>query len=277
MREIPIDTRLLFKPLQKKLIELLKLFGNEDWNKQTVAKKWKVKDVASHILDTQLRVLSMQRDGYHGEETPTINKYEDLVDWLNKLNSDWVNASKRLSPQTLILLLEFIGDLVSDYYESLDPWGEAVFSVVWAGESKSFNWMHLAREYTEYWHHQQQIRAAVGKNGIMTREFFYPAMNTFFQALPHTFRDVKADEGTTIEVHITSEVGGTWFLTKEVNNWKLVLETTKKRSASVNIPIELSWVLFSKSIRPHEIEDKIEIMGDEALGKKVLEMVSVIA
>lgn len=277
MKEIPIDTRSLFKPLQNKLIKLLKSLDEDDWNRQTVAKQWKVKDVVSHMLDTQLRVLSIQRDGYYGEHPPEINGYDDLVNWLNQLNSDWVSATKRLSPQTLILLLESIGDLVSEYYVSLNPWDEAVFSVAWAGESTSYNWMHVAREYTEYWHHQQQVRDAVNKQGIMSREFFYPVMNTFFQALPHTFRDVAAEKGTVIEAQVTSEAGGTWYLIKNSDGWKLESGASSPPLAFVSIPIEISWVLFSKSIRPHEIIDKVEIKGDEYLAKKVLEMVSVIA
>ncbi len=277
MREIPIDTRPLFKPLHGKLIELLKSLKEDEWQRQTVAKKWKVKDVVSHILDTQLRVLSMQRDGYYGEQPPEINNYDDLVHWLNQLNNDWVNVAKRLSPQILILLLESIGDLVSEYYISLAPWDEAVFSVAWAGESTSYNWMHVAREYTEYWHHQQQIRDAVDKQGIMSREFFYPVINTFFQALPNTFKDVEAEEGTTIETKITSEAGGTWYLIRSAEGWKLESNAQSTPLASVNIPIELSWVLFSKSIRPHEIMDRIEIEGDKDLANKVLEMVSVMA
>ncbi|MEM9077514.1 MAG: maleylpyruvate isomerase N-terminal domain-containing protein [Bacteroidota bacterium] len=277
MKEIPIDTRLLFRPLQERLIELLKSLSDAEWQKQTVAKKWKVKDVVSHILDTQLRVLSMQRDGYFGEPLPEIKGYADLVDWLNQLNGDWVNTTKRLSPNTLILLLEAIGDLVSEYYLSLNPWEEAIFSVVWAGESRSYNWMHLAREYTEYWHHQQQIRDAVCKQGIMSREFFYPVIDTFFQALPHTFKDVEADKGTVIETHITSEAGGTWFLEKEKDGWILQPTPQPKSVSFVRIPIELSWVLFSKSVRPNEIMDKIEIKGDKDLANRVLEMVSVMA
>lgn len=273
----PIDTRLLFKPLHGKLIELLKSLSDDDWQKQTVAKKWKVKDVVSHLLDTQLRVLSIQRDGYYGEESPKINDYDDLVNWLNQLNNDWVEATKRLSPQTLILLLESIGDLVIEYYVSLNPWDEAAFSVVWAGESTSYNWMHVAREYTEYWHHQQQIRDAVEKQGIMSRAFFYPVIDTFFQALPYTFKDVVAKEGTIIEVKIASEAGGTWYLIRGNNDWQLESDVKSTPVSSVSIPIELSWILFSKSIRPDEIMDKISIKGNEDLARKVLEMVSVMA
>ena len=114
-KRIPIDTRHLFKPLQKELIALLKSLNEEDWHKQTVAKAWKVKDVVSHMLDGQLRVLSMQRDRFFGEQPPTINGYEDLVGWLNQLNAGWVAATKRLSPRVLILLLG-----VKSYEQKID-------------------------------------------------------------------------------------------------------------------------------------------------------------
>ncbi|MEL7425929.1 MAG: maleylpyruvate isomerase N-terminal domain-containing protein [Bacteroidota bacterium] len=277
MRTIPIDTRPLFKPLQAELIALLKSLNEEEWHQQTVAKLWKVKDVASHMLDTQLRVLSMQRDGYYGEQAPEFNSYEDLVNWLNQLNKDWVDATKRLSPPTLILLLESIGDLVADYYTSLDPWAEAKFAVAWAGESTSYNWMHVAREYTEYWHHQQQIRDAVGQEGIMSKEFFYPVIDTFFLALPHTFKDVPAAEGTIIQANITSEAGGSWYLVRGLDHWTLKSNVKTPPAAVVTIPIALSWVLFSKSVRPSEVMDQVIIEGDPQLARKVLDMVAVMA
>jgi len=214
---------------------------------------------------------------YFGEKTPKINEYQDFVNWVNQLNNEWVKTTKRISPQTLIVLLESIGDLVCEYYRSLDPWDQAVFSVDWAGESISYNWMHIAREYTEYWDHQQQIRDAVGKQGIMSREFFYPVINTFFRALPHTFGDVEAEEGTVIEAQVTSEAGGTWYLIKTADGWKLELESTSTPAAFVSIPIDISWKLFSKSVRPHDIMDSVHLKGNEFLAKKVLEMVSVIA
>ncbi len=276
-RAIPIDTRLLFKPLHHELVKLLKSLNEEDWQKATVAKKWQVKDVASHILDGQLRVLSIQRDQFYGEKPPQIKHQEELVAWLNALNADWVRASRRLSPKVLVLLLETIGNLVAEYFAGLDPWDEAIFPVAWAGESSSFNWMHIAREYTEYWHHQQQIRQAVGKTGMMSKEFFRPVMETFFQALPHTFKGVEAEEGTIVEAKITSEAGGSWFLVKTAEGWKLQTERESMPTAYVEIPIDLSWVLFSKSIRPHEVMDQIQMHGDTALARKVLDMVSVMA
>ena len=57
-----IEVAHLFEPLDKKLIELLESLTPEEWHKQTVAKLWKVKDVASHLLDGNIRTLSIQRD-----------------------------------------------------------------------------------------------------------------------------------------------------------------------------------------------------------------------
>lgn len=276
-KTIPIDVRPLFRPLEREFIALLDQLNDSDWDKQTVASRWKVKDVVSHLLDGNLRVLSMQRDKYFGETPPDIDGYQQLVEWLNQLNADWVKASRRLSPSVLMLLHRTTGPLVCDYYESLDLQGEAIFSVDWAGESKSLNWMHLAREYTEKWLHQQQIREAAGIEGIMSRTFFHPCMDTFFQALPHTFRAVIAPPGTIVQVTITSEAGGNWFIERKHDGWSLVSELDGRPISTVVIPAHIAWPLFSKSIRPHQIRNEVQIDGDIALGEKVLEMISVMA
>jgi hypothetical protein len=46
------------------------------------------------------------------------------------------------------------------FHKSLDPLAPAAFAVSWAGEETSSNWFDTARELTERWHHQQQIRLA---------------------------------------------------------------------------------------------------------------------
>lgn len=277
MERAPIDVRPLFRPLQEKLIELLSSLSSDDWNRQTVARQWKVKDAVSHLLDGDLRVLSMQRDKYFGEKPPKISGYKELVDWLNQLNADWVMASRRLSPDVLRMLHQTTGPQVCDYYESLVLEDKAIFSVDWAGESASLNWMHLAREYTEKWHHQQQIRDAVGMEGIMTQRFFYPCMDTFFRALPHTFRDTEAEFGTVVQTTISAEAGGSWYLIKREKGWSLTLDSEKTPAVIVEIPAEISWKLFSKSLRPSEIREQVKITGNQELGERVLEMVAVMA
>lgn len=159
MMQVPISTLHLFTPLEQKLIELLKSLSAEDWNKPTVAKLWTVKDVAAHLLDGNMRVLASAQD-YTGDPPGEINSYQDLVSYLNNLNADWIKAMKRVSPNTIIKLLEVTQQEFIDHYHSLEPYAPARFSVAWAGEETSANWFHIAREYTERWHHQQQIRDA---------------------------------------------------------------------------------------------------------------------
>lgn len=218
MDKIAISTIHLFPKLDKKLVQLLNELTPEEWQCQTVAKLWKVKDVASHLLDGNLRALSTSRDGFFGEQPKNLNSYKDLVDFLNGLNLSWTNATKRLSPQILTKLLEISG---KDYYahlKTLDPFEDAIFSVAWAGQKTSPNWFHIAREYTEKFLHQQQIRDAVGKPGIMTREFFYPYLDTCMYAFPYTFKDVDAEPDTVVSLKVSTGIGGDWNIVKKKRN-----------------------------------------------------------
>ncbi|WP_113922047.1 maleylpyruvate isomerase N-terminal domain-containing protein [Cognataquiflexum aquatile] len=272
-----IEVKHLFHELDILLIDLLKSLKASDWDKPTSAKLWNVKDIASHLLDTNLRTLSIQRDRHVGEKPPKINGYDDLVTWLNQLNADWIKATKRLSPNVMISLLESTGKEVSEYYVGLPDMEEAIFSVAWAGEEKSLNWMHLAREYTEKWHHQQQIRDAVGKKGLFEKRFFEPLMDTFMMALPFTFAEENAANGTVIEVRIAGEFTKSWWLEKNQDHWKLLKQGSNTPTSIVQLEDKIAWKLFCKNLRPDEVLGQVDISGDFTLGRKVLDMVSVMA
>jgi Mycothiol maleylpyruvate isomerase N-terminal domain len=274
---IKINTLHLFPQLDEMLITLLKSLSAEEWQAQTVAKLWKVKDVASHLLDGNLRALSMSRDGFFGEKPENIHSYEDLVGYLNQLNLDWTNATKRLSPEILIQLLESSGLAYYKHLQTLQPFEKAIFPVAWAGHETSPNWFHVAREYTEKFLHQQQIRDAVGKEGLMNKTFFHPFLETFMFALPHTFKDVIAETGTVVAVIVKSEIGGKWCIQKTATDWVLTDNEIRNNDAHVIMDPETAWKLFSKSWRPQDILDRVEILGDQHLGMKVLDMVSVMA
>src|SRR6267378_1670068 len=184
----PILTAHLFPKLDGMLIELLRSLAPEDWEKQTVSPKWKVKDVAAHLLDTPLRGISIGRDSYVAE-SPRIDSPADLAAFINRLNEEGVSLYRRLSPAVLISLMEVATNLLAEYHAARDPHAQAPLGVSWAGEDKSANWFDTAREFTERWHHQQQIRLAVDKPGIMTRELYFPVLDCFLRA--HHFGGVR--------------------------------------------------------------------------------------
>lgn len=276
-QKIPIQTLHLFSRLDKMLIELLNSLTDDEWNAQTIAKLWKVKDVASHLLDGNLRGLSISRDGFFGEKANNINSYQDLVAFLNNLNLTWTNATKRISPKLLTFLLEVTGQQYTQHLNSLDPFSNAIFSVAWAGQEISPNWFHIAREYTEKYLHQQQIRDAINKPGIMTKEFFYPFIDTLMFAFPFTFREVPADNGTVVTLIITGDIGGQWNIIKTESGWTLNKEIQNKSNATVKIAPSIAWKLFSKSWKPEQVIDKTEILGDKHLGQNVLRIVAFMA
>lgn len=276
MKEVLIPTIHLFPLLEQRLIDLLRSLTDEEWQRPTIAKQWTVKDVATHLLDGNLRALSMGRDHYFGEKPGAINSYDDLVGYLNGLNADWVKATRRLSPAVLIQLMEPTGKQYNEELALRDPFAPAMFSVSWAGEDQSVNWFHIAREYTERWHHQQQIRDAVNKPGIITKELYYPVMDTFMMALPYTYRDTPAKENTVVQVTISGSSGGDWFLIKK-QNWQLQKKNHLPVTTQVSIDENIAWKLFTKSWRRKDVISNISIKGNEALAEPVLGMIAVMA
>jgi hypothetical protein len=274
----PIMTIDLFPKLDRKLIKLLKSFSKQDWERQTIVPLWNVKDIAFHLLDGNIRSLSILRDNYVAEHADNINSYEDLVLFLDRLNADWIKAMKRVSPNILIELLEITGVAYNNYLDSLDPYQKATFSVAWAGEKESYNWFHIAREYTEKWHHQQQIRLAVGKEReLYAKDFYFPYLDTSMRALPHHYGETKADKGELIKFSVSGEGGGHWFLSYANKSWELAKDCSDKPTCEVVIDEEIAWRIFTKGIHRKDAEKSVKISGTKELGNKIFEMIAVMA
>lgn len=176
----------LFAPLHAELATLLRALGRAEWDRPTSAARWQVRDVAAHLLDVDVRELSVRRDGEQGEppEEPIAGD-ADLVAYLDRLNAVWVAAARRLSPRVLVDLIAITGPRVAALYESLDSEAPAPFAVAWAGDRHSPTWFELGRQCTERWHHQQQIREAVGAPGLTSRRCVHPVFDVSMHALPH--------------------------------------------------------------------------------------------
>ena len=271
----PIVTAHLFPKLEGLLIDLLRSLGPDDWEKETVAPKWKVKDVAAHLLDTELRGLSIGRDRCPPEPAGT-SAAGDLGALINRLNEEGVRVYRRLSPDVLISLVAHISRQLSEYHESLDPWGTALFGVSWAGEGRSLNWFNTAREFTERWHHQQQIRLAVDKPGIMTRELYHPVLDCFMRALPFAYRTVSRKPGACAHFNVPGECGGNWYLYRDVEAWKLVGTSVGEKISETIIPPEIAWRVFTKGIDHASATAQVKVTGDVELGLHVLGMVTIV-
>jgi uncharacterized protein (TIGR03083 family) len=278
----PLMTAHLFRTLDGRLIELLRSLTPDEWERQTIAPRWKVKDVAAHLLDTQLRSLSFGRDGYMLSPPPAIASDRDLVAFIDRLNAEGVTVYRRLSPAVLIACLELSSREAARYYASLDPFAPARFGVSWAGESVSANWFDVARELTERWHHQQQIRLAVSEpsggarlRAIMTPELYHPVLDCFMRALPFHYRSMSAPAGTAITIQVTGECGGEWHLYRG-DAWLLASAPAGTVAATITMPEDLAWRLFTKGLARGEAHEHVRVTGDAALGDHVLTTLAIV-
>jgi uncharacterized protein (TIGR03083 family) len=278
----PILVSHLLRELDRHLLELLRSLAPGDWHRPTVCSAWSVKDIASHLLDTALRRLSMQRDGYRSPDAPEgFSSYEELVSYINRLNGEWTSATARLSPGVLIGLMQQATTELADLFESVDPFAPALFSVAWAGESESLMWFDMAREFTERWHHQRQIADAVScPTPIDDRRLQHPVLDTFMRALPHTYQDVAGPDGSLVSIRIVGDAGGEWFVRRSEGSWELLGDATGDPDSVVTIPQAIAWKFLTKRTDRATARARfptIRIDGEVAYGEPVLEMVSIMA
>ncbi len=263
----PILTAHLFPGLHRELMSLLRSLEPDHWRRMATS-RWTVKDVAAHLLDGAVRHISFRRDGLPPVPPPfPIDTYADLVRFLNGLNHTWVDACRRMSPALLVELHAITGPIVAETFQKLDPSGPALFGVAWAGETESQNWFDTAREYTERWHHQQQIRDAVKAPGLTDREWLHPVIDTFMRALPYAYREQDAPEGTVVAIHVSGDSGGDWTLRREDGTWRLYRGKEDAAACRISTEPDTTWRLMTKGIAPGEAARKIKVVGDGGLAE----------
>ena len=261
----PILTASLFAPLNDELVALLRGLSAEEWSLPTVAGAWTVKDVAAHLLDTTLRRLSMHRDGHERPLPP--RPATSLGELVNGMNADGVSYMRVLSPAMLVDQHARYGAQLAEFFESLDPFVEAKWGVSWAGEERSPMWFDVARELTEKWHHQQQIRDAALRPALYER-YLAPVIETFVRALPFTYRDVEAPLGTVVVLRIDD---ASWSLVRE-DTWHLHSGPAPAATTTVTLTGDAAWRLFTRQkIDPHAM-----IEGDQRSADPVLHKTSII-
>jgi len=271
----PILTADLFPEVQQQLMVLLEELREEDWLRPTAAKKWTVKDIAAHLLGGQIGNLSRRRDKYTASAR-TFSSNQEFVAFINEHNESWVTAARRMSPRLLCDLLTFTGPQIAEYFASLDPFALGA-PVSWAGPDPAPQWLDIAREYTEQWHHQQQMRDATGRLGLYEPRLFAPVLDTFVRALPYTFRGVNAVEGACVQLSFSGPGGGDWVVRRKANGWELLVGRSSSAGAMVQIDSRDAWKIFTKGLRGEEARRRASIEGALELGSRVLETVSVIA
>jgi uncharacterized protein (TIGR03083 family) len=273
----PIDTRHLFRPVSSDLVTLLRALPAGHWDLPTIAGRWLVRDVVAHLLDSTLRRLAFHRDRMTPPPPPrAIDSERDFVAFINDLNAQWVASAKRLSPRVLTDLYERASGEAADWFESLPLDAPALFAVSWAGEDASAGWFDVGREFTELWHHQAQIRMAVGADGLPDPRFLAAVLDVAVRGLPHAFRDVPAEPGDAIALDIEGASGGRWTLSREATRWTLWRGTPAAPVARVSLRDETAWRLLFNALADDDAAGAVRVEGRPDVRRALLRARSVI-
>jgi uncharacterized protein (TIGR03083 family) len=268
------------------LLGLLTALDEATWEHPTSCPGWSVRDVALHLLADDLGILSRQRDGYR-PQMPEAD--ETLGVFLARINDAWVQATRRLSSRVVVDLLRWSGEQTYAHWVGLDL--RALGGPVsWAGPDRAPRWLDVAREYTERWTHQQQIREAVGAPLMDEARWIGPVLATFARALPRTFRTVDAPAGTAVTLTMDGAGGGAWTVVRAASGevttsgeyaWELFAGRPEapdpSPAAEAQMSADTAWRLFTKGLSPEAAVQRAALSGDRVLARRLLATVAIIA
>lgn len=273
----PVYVLDLFPEERGALIGLLSSLRPDEHELPTVCAGWTVKDIAAHIVADDLGILSRARDGHaDARRFRSDMPFEDLVAAINAQNEEWVAAARRLSMRVIVDLLRLTGEQTQQFWAGTDL-DELRGPVDWIGPEPAPQWLQLAREYTERWHHQQQVRDALGKPGLREPRLFAPVLETFVRALPRAYREVDAPDGAHVLFRITGEAGGAWSLVRADGAWQLYIGVETDITASVTLDQDEAWRLFTKAITPEAATGWAVLAGDKTLAAHALHATAILA
>ncbi|MFC7647320.1 maleylpyruvate isomerase family mycothiol-dependent enzyme [Streptosporangium lutulentum] len=270
-----IDTRPLFPRERRALLDLLGSLDEKDWARPTVCPGWDVRDIVGHVLNDYLRRLSGSRDGHDGA---VFADGETLPAYLTRVNDEFVRVIRQCSPRVMIDLLAHLGPQLDAMWSTRNLTAPAGIDVSWAStDLESPAWLDIAREYTEFWVHQRQIRDAVSRPGADDPELLGPVIDTFLRALPHTLRAEIRPEGTIVRFEVTGPAGGVWLAERTPGRWHLIGgHEERDPAAHVTMDQDTLWRLATRGITPQEARRRSETRGDLDLTQAATALLSIV-
>jgi len=269
-----LDVRELFPVERREMLELLGSLSPVDWSRKTVCPGWDVHDVVGHVLNDYLRRLSGSRDGFPGA---VFTDDETLPLFLARTNDEFVRATRQCSPQVMIDLLTYLGPQLDQLWARTDLIASADLQVSWAGPDASPAWLDIAREYTEFWVHQQQIRDAVDRPGANHRQLLHPVIDTFMRALPHTLGGCDYPDGAAVLFVVHGDSGGRWNAIHNGHRWQLNVGPAPTPTAEITMSAQDVWRLATRGISVAEARGRAHVRGDPTLIDAATSLLAVVA
>jgi hypothetical protein len=140
----------------------------------------------------------------------------------------------------------------------------------------SENWMDIGRDYTEHWHHQMQIRDAVGEPRLLVPHWMEPLLDIAVRALPVAYANHPAPEGTVVALEVFGPTSGAWSVAREEGRWRVKGGRPAHPEALVRIATDDVWRVLFNAVRSPGLLHRIAVEGNGDLARPLLNARSVI-
>lgn len=271
----PVDLRPLLRTVRARLDDLVASLDGDEWHRATACPGWDVADLVAHLVGDDLGRLSRTHDGAPG---PERRPGEDLPRFLDRINEEWVVACRRLSPAVLASLLGAGAVEVTAMWDAM-ALDDVTAGVSWAGLAEGPVWMDLARDTTEYWIHEQQLREAVGRPHHDPTEASV-VVDVLARGLPHALHRVPAPDGAVVVVHAV-DVDTAWLLARRADRWWFdgpadseTIAGVVPALATVSADAAALWRRWSR--HPDGPADALALAGDGRVAAAVVDHMAII-
>lgn len=249
------------------LMASLHRLGPEDWDRRTACPGWRVRDLVGHVWSADLHVLSRLRDGHAADDDPAgeAPTREAVTASVNERNERWVAATRALSPRVLVDQLQGSGPQVTTVFRIGDPAAPAE-PVAWVGTRPQPLWFCGARELTERFVHQQQLRAAVGQLPFDDDDVLAAVVDTFSHAFPAALATVQAAPGTSVSVVVEdATLSRRWTFTRSAGGWIGRDGVATDAAASLRTDPDAFWRLLAGGLSRTEQVQRVDLAGTPTL------------
>lgn len=266
----PLDVGDLLAHERAALLDLLEGLTPSELALPTSCPAWSVHELSVHLVHDDLRRLAADRDGHEGPWIEAAS-LDELVAELSELNERWVaTMAPTLSPRLVVELLAWLDEPTRAHLLSLDPDAPGA-EVAWAGPGPHPNRLDVAREYTERWVHQQQLRDAVERPGLDTPRFMGPVLEAFAFALPAALGVPRP--GARVLVEVVDGLDRGWLLASDEAGWRPPTEPDDRRvDARVRLPAAAFWRRAVRILDRAQAHALARVEGDLDLGARVLDV-----
>lgn len=238
-----------------------------DWDRRTPCPGWQVRDLVSHLWSTDLHVLARLRDGYDrsGAIAGEPSDREAVTAAVDEHNRRWVEATRGLSPRVLVDRLQESGPQVTTVFRVGDL-GAPAERVAWVGTRPQPLWFCGARELTERFVHQQQLRAAVDHLPFDDEDVLAAVVDTFSHAFPAALAEVQAVPGTTVSVVVEdATLRRAWTFTRSPGGWVGSDGLSADAAAHLRTDPDAFWRLLSGNLSRTDQVHRVELAGTPTL------------